>query len=162
MAVESALKYRSKIDLLRPLLALACFLQGFVLLCVYDSSPPLLRTYGGWLLVGIGILSVFSMLTTTYKITDRELIVRVFMLPMRIPLKGIERVAQRESLAIGRGSSADAVEVKYRTNRTTGSVVISPRDKEAFIRELTLAVQRLLAPTTEGSSSERTNGQKNE
>ncbi len=146
MPGESALIYRSKIDLLYPLLALAMFLQGFLMLWVYDPFMPPLHNYAGGLFVGLGILATFSMLTTTYKITGSELIVYFSMIPRRIPLKGIERVADKRGFAVRLGYSRDAVEIKYRTGRTIGSVVISPKDKDTFMWDLTKAMSDLEMP----------------
>ena len=146
MAGESALTYRSKIDGWHVLFTLALFLQGFVMLRVYDPLPPPVYSYGGWLLVAIGVLAVSCMLTTTYKITETELLVRFLMIPMRIPLKGIERVAEKRGSAVRFGCSRDALEVKYRTDSTIGSVVISPKQKDAFLQELTKAMARAAAP----------------
>lgn len=112
------------------------------MLWVYDPLPPPFYNYAGWLCVGLGILATLSMLTTTYRITDRELLVRFLMLQRRIPLKGIERVAEKRGIGLTAryGYSRDALEVKYKTDRMVGSLVISPQDKDTFMWELTKAM----------------------
>jgi hypothetical protein len=146
MADESTLTYRSAIDLLHPLLALALLLQGGLMLWVYDPLPPPLHNYAGWLFIGFGVLAVLAILTTSYRITDSNLVVRSFLFRLRIPLKGIEKIADRRCFPVRFGCSRDAVEVKYRSNGMTGSVMISPKDKDTFLWDLTEAIAGAAVP----------------
>jgi hypothetical protein len=45
------------------------------------------------------------------------------------------------------GYSRDAIEVKYRTNGMIGSVVISPKDKDTFLWDLTKALAGANVPS---------------
>ena len=109
--------------------------------------PPPLHNYAGWIFIAFSVLTVLCILTTSYKITDSSLVVRSFMFCVRVPLNGIEKVADRRGFFVQFGHSRDAIEVKYRANRMIGSVVISPRDKDAFLWDLTEALAGADVPT---------------
>ena len=83
--------YRSKIDGWHILLVAALFLQGCLMLWVYDPLPLPFFVHAGWLVVGLGVLATLSVLTVRYEITDTELTVRFLMLRLRIPLAAIEK-----------------------------------------------------------------------
>lgn len=89
----------------------------------------------GLVLLPIGVLAAMWAIAypCEYSFEEKCLVVRSGLLRIRIPLLAITTVRPSRTLASGPAWSFDRLEIRYgRTKR----VVISPREKSAFVAEL--------------------------
>ncbi|MEK6279190.1 MAG: PH domain-containing protein [Acidobacteriota bacterium] len=85
----------------------------------------------------IGMLQVLVTYPLYYRITSSELIIRCGILMRRhIPLSSIDEVESDRNPIGSPAWSLDRLRVDYRKNGDPASILISPKDKLAFIQEL--------------------------
>ncbi|MBI2956490.1 MAG: PH domain-containing protein [Acidobacteria bacterium] len=96
----------------------------------------------GWLAV-VFLPAVLLLFTwpITYELAASELLIRSgLVLRWRIPLEAIEEVRETRNPLSSPAWSLDRLEVRYRRPASSGVILISPRDKAAFLRELAARV----------------------
>lgn len=125
--------YTSKIDSW-----LLAVLLGVAGACVFEGVRMVNARPSGWMgavflvLVGIGF-PLWLLLSTRYILTTTELQVRGGPFRWNVPLNAITHVAPTRSLVSSPALSLDRLRINYGRGR---SIIISPKDKEAFLRDL--------------------------
>ncbi len=101
--------------------------------------------------VPLGVLAVIGLLSFPlhYQLTDTELIVRSGVTRWRIPFASIVRVQSSSAMWSSPALSADRLEVSYTKNGKLKRVLISPKEKEYFLRDLQMRIPALL-PAADG------------
>jgi membrane protein YdbS with pleckstrin-like domain len=98
-----------------------------------DKSP-------GWTLTTTGVVTGLVTLLLTYplryEILPSELKVRCGLMRWRIPLASIQDVRPTKNPASAPAWSLDRVQIDYLKDGETRSLLISPEDKSAFMREI--------------------------
>jgi hypothetical protein len=126
--------YKSKIDtwilvVLIAAMAICVFASVVVLL---SGSPDTWWTL--LLTVGIGIvLPLWLLVSTHYTLDSKLLVVRSGPLKWRVPITDIVSITSTESVLSGPALSLDRLCIDYGHG---SKLVISPRDKEQFLREI--------------------------
>ena len=132
--MRKARVYRSRIDawvlaVLIPAMAAA----GYVALQSLTSNPFVPWSYSALIaVVGVG-LPLWLLLATYYGFDGQDLVVRSGPFRWRIPLDGITGVTPTSEPLSSPALSLDRLKVTYGQGR---SIMVSPRDKEDFLREL--------------------------
>ena len=104
---------------------------------------PLMVRLGLFLLyVATGVFGIWVLYSTSYTLTDHNLLVRCGPFKWRIDLDTIKKVSPSRSALSSPACSLDRLHVRY-GGRKTG-LLISPRDKDAFLRDLTERCPRLI------------------
>jgi hypothetical protein len=110
-------------------------LVGIFLLIATDVNQPL-----GWTLTIIGANTAIVILLLTYplryEIHPSELTVRCGLRRWRIPLSSILDVRPTRDSASAPAWSLDRVRIDYLKDGKACSLLISPKDKSAFMREI--------------------------
>lgn len=132
-------RFASKVDAWLIVLLLASMLASLVGMVVIagQSAWPfmwlLLLVLGG---VGVG-LPLWLLLATDYKVDQRDLRIRCGPVRQRIPVADIRSVAPSRSLLSSPALSLDRLCIRYgRTGKVQGEVLVSPKDKQAFVQAL--------------------------
>ena len=126
--------YKSKIDtwifvVLVAAIAICFFASVFVLL---SGSPDTWWTL--LITVGIGIiLPLWLLVSTDYTLDSKMLVVRSGPLKWRVPITDIVSIKSTESVLSGPALSLDRLCIDYGQG---SKLVISPRDKEKFLRNI--------------------------
>jgi Bacterial PH domain len=114
---------------------------GIPLLIASDVSRSL-----GLALTIIGANTALVILLLTYplryEILSSELTVRCGLRRWRIPLSSIQDVRPTRNSSSAPAWSLDRVQIDYLKDEETRSILISPKDKSAFMRELASARQQ--------------------
>lgn len=128
--------YRSRIDpwvlaVLIPAMAAA----AYVALQSFASNPFVPWSFSALIaVVGVG-LPLWLLLATYYRFDGPDLVVRSGPFRWRIPLVAITGVTPTSELLSSPALSLDRLKITYGQGR---SIMISPRDKQDFLRELEL------------------------
>jgi hypothetical protein len=130
-------------------LALAEVTAGVALVVtnlITDSPDPTALGVGA-VLVGVGVLiglALWGCYRIRYEITPSALIVHCGPLRTTVPLEAIVEVFPTHNPLSAPAPSLDRLEIKYR-KKTGGTAftLISPKDKEAFARDLASAAPQL-------------------
>jgi hypothetical protein len=117
-------------------------LLGFSLVIVIVAFTPVVR-YGGvraifpCLLMG-GVLALMGSVYfgTRYRIEDDVLDIRCGLFHWRVPLRDIESVTPTDDPSSGPALSLDRLSIRYRKAEALDEILVSPRDKEAFLAAL--------------------------
>lgn len=108
---------------------------GILLLLRRDGDKSL-----GWTLTTIGAVTGLVILLLTYplryEILPSELKVRCGLMRWRVPLASIQEVRPTKNPSSAPAWSLDRVQIDYLKDGETRSLLISPQDKSAFMREL--------------------------
>jgi hypothetical protein len=132
--------FKSKID---PWLVAVILVVDLIviaaLIVAWRSGEPI--TAGIWLVMGsclaVGLgLPLWLLLATSYTVGAGNLVIRCGPLSQTIPLASIERIAPSRSLLSAPALSLDRLRISYGQG---GSVLVSPRHKDAFLRALATA-----------------------
>ncbi|MEK7413528.1 MAG: PH domain-containing protein [Planctomycetota bacterium] len=138
------MRFRSKIDLwLAALLATSpvmAMLGAYILVLQRDIVANSLAS-GGWfwfivigtLALGVG-LPVWFLLSTHYELSDSVLIVKGGPFRWKIPVHDITNVTPTHSPLSSPALSLDRLRIDYAQG--TKSLMISPRDKDQFLKAL--------------------------
>jgi hypothetical protein len=117
-------------------------LLGVFNLFVQGGNPQL-----GWALVRVGVIASAAVLITTfplnYEITATQLVARCGVMRWRVPLAAIEEVRPSRNPASAPAWSLDRLRVEYLKGGATRTLLVSPEDRHAFIRDLTDATPGL-------------------
>jgi hypothetical protein len=93
-----------------------------------------------WTLIGtticyIAILHIFTY-PVYYEVTDRDLIIRSGLIRQTIPLSSIDEARPTRNPLSAPAWSLDRLHIEYRKKGKKTFVLISPENRNAFIREL--------------------------
>ncbi|GIW80748.1 MAG: hypothetical protein KatS3mg105_2555 [Gemmatales bacterium] len=113
--------------------------QGVSILVWPTGEPQLL----GYLLPILAVLIWWPFLSTSYTITDSHLELRCCFLCWRIPLADIEEVFPTRNPLSAPACSLDRLRINYRKNGKLVFALVSPKDKEGFVKALAEAVPKL-------------------
>jgi len=133
------IRYQSKKDAwLIGILAVA-FLITLISLVLTLITPGALQQ-GGWVsVVVVVVLWAFigSLIWPLYyEITPSELVVRSGFLHWEIPLSSIQQVHPSHNMLASPALSLDRLRIEYSQNGKTRYMLISPKDKLGFLRDL--------------------------
>lgn len=128
------MRMRSKTDawLVAVLLSSIALLSAGLWTAHAQDGPLPLGLIVPILLLGIG-LPLWMLVGTHYTFIDDELVVRSGPFRWRIPLREVRSVTPTRSPLAGPALSLDRLHIGYGAGR---SVMVSPVDKDAFLREL--------------------------
>ncbi len=117
---------------------LLVLIAGSALGCVYAAgSVAFSGEPARWVIAGILLLSAAGMIwvlgSTTYTLTKSELRVRCGPFRWRVPLSEIRGVTPTRNPLSSPAPSLDRLRIEYGRG---GSIMISPTDKDGFLREL--------------------------
>jgi membrane protein YdbS with pleckstrin-like domain len=126
--------YRSKVDAwLLAILAFAIGVAAYAILGVFSQGSPAARWAAGLIAaVGIGF-PVWLLLSTYYTLEPRKLVVRSGPFKWRIPLADIAGITPTSNPLSSPALSLDRLRIDYASGNT---LMISPRNKEQFLREI--------------------------
>lgn len=147
--------YPSKKDwwLVLPVLpgAAAMLAGGIVLVSLaVVQAAPLEALFPGMVLLGVGLLILWTFSSTSYEVTDTTLVVRCGPFRKSLPLDAIAEITPKKGFSPECGwnfaLSMDRLSIRYR--KPNGriallSVTVSPKDQTAFLREIAQALQEL-------------------
>jgi hypothetical protein len=115
------------------IVCVAMFLAG----AIQSGHIGYLQVASQVIFIFLAFYHILPFLFTSYEIADSELILRVGLHPLKIPLKDIFAVESTRGQWGMPAWSDDALKIRYHRNRVVGDyVVISPLDKRAFLAEL--------------------------
>jgi hypothetical protein len=101
----------------------------------------------GWELIRAGAVTLLVVLLTTYPldyaITPTELVARSGLMRWRVPLGDIQEVAPTRSAASAPAWSLDRLRIEYLRGGESRTLLVSPSDKRAFMRDLAEAAPGL-------------------
>ncbi len=138
--------YRSKID---PWVAITLIFAILGLLAAAIIPALVQHDYRGVTPIAITLVLALTLgWPLYYEITDAELIVRSGLIRWRIPLTSIVRVRPSNSVASSPALSLDRLEVAYEKTGRLKKILISPKDKEAFLLELRSRAPHCTPPPT--------------
>ena len=120
----------------------------FILLALFCAVPTaggiMFFTSGDKMMLFVLIVGALDILLlaptlflTHYTLTDKALQVRCsFLFRADIPYRCIRRVSDSRDISLAPALSSDRIEIAYRISGGDGKVLISPKDKDAFAKEL--------------------------
>ena len=124
--------YKSKIDWwLGAILVIAMAASAIAALQALSNSPWLALLIGG---PGL-LLPLVALLSTRYTIQDRQLIVQSGPIKWRIPITDISEVTPTSDPIASPALSLDRLRIVYGAKK---SLLVSPRNKEDFLRQITM------------------------
>jgi hypothetical protein len=134
----SGTRYPSKVDAWIVAILVGGFLMGFVIILFVIVLPGLFAKawWAAVLFLAIwgGVLSLIFPLY--YEITPSTLLVRSGWIRREISLASISRVFPTNNPISSPAFSLDRLQVEYTQNNTPRVVLISPKDKSGFLRDL--------------------------
>jgi hypothetical protein len=127
----TSITFRSKVD---SWLALALLSGvGVALVGVLAAGNALPWPIAFFILVLGCLLPVWLLVSTGYALTDHLLVVESGPFRWRVPIREIKSVTPTRSALSSPALSLDRLRIEYGDSR---SILVSPRDREAFLREL--------------------------
>jgi uncharacterized membrane protein YdbT with pleckstrin-like domain len=133
------IRYKSKKDAWLFVLIAIAFLISFLSLILTIITPGALQQ-GGWVSIVVVVVAwafVASLIWPLYyEITPSELVVRGGLLHWNIPLSSIQQVHPSHNMFASPSLSLDRLRIEYNQNGKTRSMLISPKDKPGFLRDL--------------------------
>lgn len=129
--------YRSRIDAwLLVVLGVAVIASLFAVLAIIPSGTPVaLATAVFTAIIGIG-LPLWLLLSTRYTLGNGQLVVQSGPFKWRIPVADITSITQSSSLLSSPALSLDRLRIDY---MRSSSLMISPRNKDEFLRDIEAA-----------------------
>ena len=126
--------YKSKIDWwLGAILVVAMIASGLAGLKALSADTPN-SIWTALLIGGVGLfLPLVSLLSTRYVIQGQQLVVRSGLFKWRISINEIWDITPTSDPIASPALSLDRLRITYGKNK---SVLISPRDKDAFLAEI--------------------------
>ena len=126
--------YKSKIDWwLGATLAIAMIVSILAGLKALSADTPN-SIWTAALIGGVGfILPLVSLLSTRYTVQDQQLVVRSGLFRWRIPINQISGITPTSDPIASPALSLDRLRITY---GHTKSLLISPRDKDAFLAQI--------------------------
>nr|WP_299487394.1 PH domain-containing protein [uncultured Allomuricauda sp.] len=110
----------------------------FVLAVIVGTTIPII-SHGNWIGIGINLMTLLFVLyvffSVYYVIEGNNLVIRVGILfKWKIEISTIKIIAESNSWISSPAASLDRLNIICKKH---GSILVSPKDKEGFIRELT-------------------------
>lgn len=133
------MRYATNVDtwLLYPVTGMVLFLTGKGLHQLLTGAQP---AAVGWMLLGIALfLAVVFYSFATYEITPTEIVIRSRLYGFRfgaIPLAAIEEVRPTRNPLSAPAWSLERLCITYRTKLGRRIALISPRQRQAFLKDL--------------------------
>ena len=125
-------KFRSK-QSVGLILFLTVFLGAEAILMIYIHSTEGLLIVSG---VAIFIIHMFS--TTNYRIDGKNLKIKCGLFTnILVDIDTLRRISETNNPISSPATSLDRLELKYQKNNKIETVLISPKDKEGFIKMVT-------------------------
>jgi hypothetical protein len=94
----------------------------------------------GWVPLGVGVFIALLVgvvaWPVSYEITPTHLVIRTGLLHSRIALSGLTAVRRTRNPLSAPAWSMDRLQIDYSDGGMTGSVLVSPADREGFLRQL--------------------------
>ena len=133
------IRYRSKKDAWLIAIIAVAFLITLISLILTLITPGALQQ-GGWVSVVV-VVVVWAFVASLiwplyYEITPSDLIVRSGLLHWNIPLSSIQQVHPSHNMLTSPALSLDRLRIEYLQNGKTRFMLISPKDKTGFLRDL--------------------------
>jgi|SRR5215471_13070788 len=133
------IRYRSKKDAWLIAIIAVAFLITLISLILTLITPGALQQ-GGWVSVVV-VVVVWAFVASLiwplyYEITPSDLIVRSGLLHWNIPLSSIQQVHPSHNMLTPPALSLDRLRIEYLQNGKTRFMLISPKDKTGFLRDL--------------------------
>lgn len=120
--------YKSKIDLWLLILLVAAFGGPLVYMTVREP-----RWFGPVIWLPFTLFVIYSVTAIRYVIAGDTLLIRSIGFRSAVPVRAIRRIEETRSILASPAASLDRLEIVY---NKYDSVLISPRDKYAFIDDL--------------------------
>lgn len=141
MGTNAVTVYRSKVDAWLVAVLVTSVIASMVgAMFVVPVRPPLTWALAA-LIAGVGVfLPLWLLNSTRYSLLAGELLIRCGPFRWRIPLAGITGITPTSNPVSSPALSLDRLRIDYGTG---DSLMISPRDKAGFIRELEAARRRM-------------------
>jgi hypothetical protein len=122
-------------------LRLVGLLDGALLLLAFAGVLLIMTgSLGGWIvggcLLGLGLLVVWLVFPTYYRLTERELIIRSGPLRWRIDLRTIVQVEPSHTRPCASAWSFDALRISYTVDGRSQFALVAPRDRHLFVQRL--------------------------
>lgn len=132
--------YRSKVDGWLAAVLVTAAAASVVIVAVAGAfeSPLFALLVSPILLLSVG-LPVWTLLATRYTFTAEDLDVRCGPFSWRVPLREIRAVSATRNPLSSPALSLDRLRIDYGHR----SIMVSPQDKEAFLKELRMRVPAL-------------------
>jgi hypothetical protein len=132
-------RYNSKKDAWLIGIIAAAFLITLISLVLTFITPGALQQ-GGWVSVVV-VVVVWAFIGSLiwpmyYEITPSELVVRSGFLHWEITLSSIQQVRPSHNMLTSPALSLDRLRIEYSQNGKTRFMLISPKDKPGFLRDL--------------------------
>ena len=133
------IRYKSKKDAWLIVIIVIAFLISFLSLVLELITPGALQQ-GGWISVVV-VVVVWAFIGSIifplyYEITPSMLVVRSGILHWEIPLSSIQHVHPSHNMLTSPALSLDRLRIEYNQNNKTRFMLISPKDKPGFLRDL--------------------------
>ena len=133
------IRYKSKKDTWLIVIIAVAFLISLLSLILTILTPGALQQ-GGWVSVVV-VIVVWAFVASLiwplyYELTPTELIVRGGLLHWEIPLNSIQQVRPTHNMLASPALSLDRLRIEYNQNDKTRFMLISPKDKSGFLRNL--------------------------
>ncbi len=112
------------------ILFIVLFLGSEAILMIYIGST------GGLIIVSaVAAFIIHMFLTTYYQIKGMKLRVKCgLFFHQEVDIDAIKRVSETNSWISSPATSLDRLEIKYLKNKKVESVIVSPKDKDGFIK----------------------------
>jgi hypothetical protein len=124
--------FRSKLDVWLVVVIVGAFAGVGVVLAVASASWAALAIAAPCAALGAGFV-VWLYRSTSYTLSESELWVRSSGLSWRVPLRAIRAVTPTHNPLSSPALSLDRLRIDY---GPSGSILVSPADRELFLREL--------------------------
>jgi Bacterial PH domain len=133
------IRYKSKKDAWLIGIIVIAFLISLISLVLTFITPGALQQ-GGWVSVVV-VVVVWAFVASLiwplyYEITPSDLIVRGGLLHWEIPLSSIQQVLPTHNMLASPALSLDRLRIEYSQKDKTRFMLISPKDKSGFLRNL--------------------------
>ena len=113
---------------------------GMLAVGLFNLLAPFGNPALGWAVVRVGAGTLLAVLLTTYpldyEITPTELVARSGFMRWRVRLGDIQEVRPTRSAASAPAWSLDRLRVEYLKGCKSRTLLVSPSDKRAFLRDL--------------------------
>jgi uncharacterized membrane protein YdbT with pleckstrin-like domain len=133
------IRYKSKKDVWLIVIIAVAFLITLISLALTLITPGAVQQ-GGWVSVVV-VVVVWAFVGSIifplyYEITPSELVVRSGILHWEIPFSSIQHVHPSHNMLASPALSLDRLRIEYMQNGKTRFMLISPKDKSGFLRDL--------------------------
>jgi hypothetical protein len=117
------------------------------LIGLYNVFAPGGNLQLGWTLVRVGVITCAVVFILTfpleYEITETHIVARSGVMRWRVALDSIDEVSPSRNPASAPTWSLDRLRIDYRRDGATRALLIAPKDKQEFLRDLAGSVAGL-------------------